>query len=130
MRKIGIIITLIGIGLFVISILFSEGYDPRLNIIYNMYNMKIVICPGRVVDEGPRLSAEEWERRAQALNELAMGKLPKEHKKYLDPGAGSPTYKIVGRWEIPLNHLLSLSTVITLVGVGIILLTKNKNETA
>jgi hypothetical protein len=43
MSKTGIIITLIGIGLFLISVFASEGYDQQRTIIGNMYSMEVVI---------------------------------------------------------------------------------------
>jgi len=48
MSKSCIIITLIGIGLFLISIFASEGYDQRRTIMGNMYSMEVVIYPGRL----------------------------------------------------------------------------------
>ncbi len=46
MKKHGIILLLVGIGLFFISIFSSSGYVGRRSIMSDMYNMEVVICEG------------------------------------------------------------------------------------
>lgn len=106
MSKSGIIITLIGIGVFLISIFASEGYDQRRSIMGNMYSMEVVIYGGRVVYP-VYPSSDTPGSQAERLS------------KYSSPS-------IEGRLSIPLRYLLSLSTVITLVGIGKILLSKKQ----
>lgn len=108
MRRSGIIITLIGIGLFLISIFLSEGYNPRGDIISNMYAMELVIDPGRNDSGG-----------------FAVDSYQKD-KKGLTPMPPLLDTRIEGRLSIPLTVLLSLSTMITLIGVGIILSSKKQ----
>jgi hypothetical protein len=122
MRKNGIIITLIGIGLFLISIFFSEGYSPRRDIISNMYNMEIVINEGRLVDDTGLYSSDYEDSVSAGKGAFGglMGREPGERSVHLG------TVKIEGRLSIPLKYLLALSTIITLVGIGKILLPKKQ----
>lgn len=46
MNKHGIILLLVGIGLFLISIFSSSGYVGRRSLMSDMYNMEVVICEG------------------------------------------------------------------------------------
>ena len=122
MRK-GIIIILIGIGLFFISMFASEGYEEKRSLMGNIYSMEVVIDPGRLEwgkpvkpvpkdeNSGPR-SKEKYEL-SEAFNKL------REIVELSTP-------RIVGRKSIPLSFLLSLSTIITLVGIGKIVLSKTK----
>jgi hypothetical protein len=124
MSKTGIIITLIGLGLFLISIFASDGYDERRTIIGNMYSMEVVIYPGRL----------EWGKEVEPVpKDEPSGPQSKEKDavmaidlKKLRERIESSSPRIVGRISIPLPHLLSLSTIIALVGIGKILLSKKQ----
>jgi len=121
MSKSGIIITLIGIGLFLISIFAPEGYDQHRSIMANMYSMEVVIWPGRLewgksVESAPK--DEPSGPRSKEKDELF------EALKKLREKIDSSSPRIVGRISIPLSYLLSLSTIIALVGIGKILLSK------
>ena len=143
MRKSGIIITLIGIGLFLISIFASEKYDPRRDIISNMYSMEMVLDSGRLVYEEnerpkqystPAIKEKENKKESESpppgmiKNREAYGRLLDAFKR--DPGSFYIPPKIEGRKSISLTGLLALSTIITLFGIGQILLSKKQNKTA
>ena len=113
MSKSGIIITFIGIGLFLISIFASEGYDQQRTIMGNMYSMEVVIYPGRLEVK----PVEPLDR--YLIYPESEGK-PRPGRDLLS------STRIVGRISIPLPLLFSLSTIITLVGIGKILLSKKQ----
>ena len=46
-RNMGSIIILVGIGIILVSILFSSGYRSKRDFIYNMYRMNIVLDFGK-----------------------------------------------------------------------------------
>ena len=118
MRK-GIIITLIGIGLFIISIFASEGYDQQRSLMGNIYGMEVVISSGRL----------EWKAIEPAQKDEPSGARSKEEDELFRAWEKLQNVKepsIVGRISIPLSFLLSLCTIITLVGIGKIILSKIK----
>ena len=102
MRKSGIITILIGVGLFFISILLSEGYDQRRSLMGNIYAMELVITPGKL------------EKAPPSSDLLKMLKIDSS--------------QIVGRIAISLNLLLCLSIVITLIGTGVVLVPRKKRK--
>jgi len=120
-NKSGVIITLIGIGLFFISILASEGYDQRRSIMGNIYSMEVVIFPGRLEWGKPVESPQKDEPSGPRSKEEE--ELFKAMKKFRENVKSS---SIVGRISIPLSFLLSLCTIITLVGIGKVILSKKQ----
>ena len=104
MIKGGIITILIGVGLFLVSILLSEGYDQRLSLMSNIYAMELVITPGR------------------------LEKIPPSELSELQKMLKFDSQTVVGRVAIPLNLLLCLSIIITLIGTGMVLVTKRKRD--
>jgi len=104
MIKGGIITILIGVGLFLVSILLSEGYDQRLSLMSNIYAMELVITPGRL-EKIPPSEQTDIQKRLKFYPET-----------------------VVGRVAIPLNLLLCLSIIITLIGTGMVLVTKRKRD--
>jgi hypothetical protein len=131
MNKTGVIITLIGIGLFFISIFASEGYSSRDSIMWNMYNMKVVIIDTQrlIYDKPPTPTPEaedpiQKEKRRRLRELKGFGWLGDE------PGLGSglgPSPRVVGRRvSMPLSFLLSLSTILILIGIGKIILSKKQ----
>jgi hypothetical protein len=132
---------LIGIGLFLNSFFFSEGYSPQADLITNIRSMELVIYTGRIVTP----DMDEIDEMI-SKGEITIPKVPD----YSVPGEDAEVafrrkqlietteklliakklQRIEGKLLIPFKYLLSLSTIITLVGIGLILLSKNKNETA
>ena len=100
MKRNGIISILIGVGCFIVSILFSSGARPKLGVLANLPRMEIVI------KEGTYIPSTEVDVAG--------------HKFYL---AGHYD----GRVTIPLKIPLSLSVVIILIGSGMIILSKRES---
>ena len=99
MRKIGMILILIGIALFFISIINAEKYLPRLGVWGSISRMEVVL------KEGVYHSGDEWDK--------AFG---------FDRGYS-------GRKTIPLKYALTLSTIIIITGIGLVILGKpDKNK--
>ncbi|MBU0699896.1 hypothetical protein KKE26_01140 [bacterium] len=112
----GTIITLIGISLFLVSIFASKGYEQGRSIMGNMYRMEVVISEGKVVvyDTTPDTTPKKGQTNLDEAFEAF-----REYNQY-------HSSSIVGRYSIPLSFLLSLSTIITLVGIGKIILSKKQ----
>jgi len=99
----GIISILVGIGLLFISIFFSSGSHPKLNLFGNISQMEIVLAEGNYVyGKGHYVSA---------IDLLESGHYE-------------------GRVAIPLKYPLSLSVVLILLGTGIVLISKDKETSA
>jgi hypothetical protein len=108
MKRIGVIVVLIGIGLFLISILFSEGsfYHQR-SIIENIRSMEWVIYRGRPV----------YRKR------IVLEGVPLKKVEEVDIFKG---YR--GKVVISLNLMVSLTIIITLVGAGMIIVNPSKQK--
>ena len=102
-RNKGIIAILVGVGLLFISIFFSSGSHPKLNLLGNISRMEIVLDKGNYVfDKGNYVSG---------IDLLSTGHYE-------------------GRVAIPLKYPLSLSVVLILLGTGIALISKDKETSA
>lgn len=105
-RDHGIIIILVGVGLLFISIFFSSGSYHKFDFMTNLQIMEVVL------DKGTIVSQEE-----------------KKPKTLLDAAFPDPP-KRVGKVAIPLKYLLSMSVLLVLIGIGIVLLSKNNKKSA
>lgn len=102
-RNMGIISILVGVGLLFISIFFSSGSQPNLNLLGNISRMEIVLNEGSYVfDKGNYVSGIEL---------LSTG----HHE---------------GKIAIPIRYPLSLSVLLILLGTGIVLISKGKETSA
>ena len=101
MKKIGVILILIGIALFFVSIINAEKYHPRLGVLGSISRMEVVLKKG-VYNSGDT----EW------------GRILREY---------DGDYS--GRKTIPLKYVLTLSTIIIITGIGLVILGKpDKNK--
>ena len=62
-RRNGIIAILVGIGLLLVSGLFSSGYSPKAGIVASIPQMRIVFVKGRYVHSGDLYSLGHYEGR-------------------------------------------------------------------
>ena len=98
MRNLGIIMILVGIGVLLMSIIFSSGDRSNLSLIGNMHRMEIVLQKGKYVRHYPKGT-------------------------FLRAGTG-PAGHYEGRVAIPLKYSLSMSVLFILLGAGIVLIPK------
>ena len=109
-RDMGIVAILVGVGLLFISIFFSSGSQPKLNLLGNISRMKIVLNEGNyVLDKGNNVS--EKGNIFSGIDLLSTGHYE-------------------GRVAIPLKYPLSLSVMLILLGTGIVLISKGKETIA
>ena len=136
MKK-GIIIMLIGIGLFLNSIFFSEGYSPQADLITNIRWMELVIYTGKIVTPDIDEIDEMISKGEITIRKVPDYSVPGEdaevaaRRKQLIETAeklliAEKLQRIEGKLSIPFKYLLSLSTIVTLVGIGLILLSKKQ----
>jgi len=134
-----IIITLIGIGLFFISIFMAEGYVRELGLVYNMYHMEIVIWPGRyewVEPDRPEIKLKSKdaspgpprEALEPAEREASREEAIEAIRQFMQTRQSEPYLRTVGEISMQLSHAFALSIIIALVGVGKILLSKYKKQ--
>ena len=102
-RNAGILAILVGIGLALLSILFSTGSNPKMNLFGNLSQMEIVLAEGNYVFDND--SAEKGSYKS-GLDLLETGHYE-------------------GRVVVPLKFSLSVSVVLVLIGTGILLLSKD-----
>ena len=132
-KNTGIIILIVGIGVFFISIIFSTGYNPYKPFFYNIISpeMEIVFSKGKkgsiykdpyaLLDTlYPDLDTVERNLRIRRIEK------DKSYQKRLTEEAVNQKIGLEGRIAIPLKYMLSLSIVLILTGVGIILLSKKE----
>lgn len=98
-KSTGIVSVLVGIGLTLVSILFSTGSHPNLSFFGNIPRMEIVLKEGR---------------RIEAKQEYRHGMFVTVRPAYHE-----------GRMAIPLKYALSLGIIVLLSGVGIIALSES-----
>lgn len=103
-RNAGILAILIGIGLILLSILFSTGSSSRMNLLGNISKMELELYEGNYV--------------------LDAGKTGTTGFSGLDL---IPTGHYEGRVAIPLKYPLAFSVVLILLGTGILLMSKENN---
>jgi hypothetical protein len=95
-RNAGILAILIGIGLILLSILFSTGSSPKMNLLGNISHMEIVLAEGNYVSDNDSSDKGNYKSGIDLLS----------------------TGHYDGRVAVPLKFPLSVSVVLILFGTG------------
>lgn len=101
--EIGVISSLAGMGLLLISLTLSTGGYPSLSFIQNINHREIVVAEGEVVPEKRSFHTGPFGGRSSYVSEESYVK---------------------GRMAVPLKYPLSLSVLLVLSGLGLVLLGK------
>lgn len=105
-KNFGIICLLTGIGFLTISLLFSQGGNPNLGMIYNISNLEVVLKEGVFIEAQRRYHPElGWGSE--------LSKIPAHYE---------------GRVAFPLKFSLAFSVLLVLIGSGMIAISRQDSK--
>ena len=105
-RNFGIICLLTGIGFLTFSLLFSQGGNPNLGMIYNISKLEVVLKEGVFVEAQRRYHPEHgWGSE--------LSKIPAHYE---------------GRVAFPLKFSLAFSVLLVLIGSGMMTISKQHSS--
>lgn len=108
-KNTGVVSTIVGIGIFLLSIVFSQGYSPESGFIRSLSNMEIVLIEGVYVE----MAIEKNVNTNPLLPVTPIVIVPEHYE---------------GRVTIPLKYPISFSIIVILLGIGIVIISRNNDR--
>lgn len=141
MRKAGIVLSLLGVTLGALALIFASGYQARLGFFGSLPDMEVQVRAGTAVtlaDEPvtDRKAMFEWEdagghpqrsdRAPATTTEVRKFRVITRNGTAWTERPGRVRSELRGRRAWPLRHVLAFSVLLLVIGLGQILLAKGR----